>query len=361
MYSTLTTRSTVLRNTLVFVLLSVLSVSTMFVLTPQKTAYGSEPAPIMPENVGAHINGPFGGVPNPVKTAYDIQAVANAGLDHVRIPVYWSYMSKAPGQLNWLEMVMLDNAVNKADKLGLDIYFVVGSVPSYARPAGSSPNFLPESSFGYYNTFISQVTQRYANKVDAWEIGNELNHFVFAGEAPNPEKYASLLNMVYPTIKNINPSILVVTNGLANEPNNPGFTMAPADYLNRVYLAGAKNSFDVVAIHPYEWYKPGAWSGVDNVRNVMVANGDSAKNMWITEDGAPTDTSHFSDEQQLTYLQQELQQAANRSYITLFTVYNIRDIGTNANDPEQNLGLLNNDYTPKPAYEWLAYTKLGLI
>jgi hypothetical protein len=72
--------------------------------------------------------------------------------------------------------------------------------------------------------------------------------------------------------------------------------LAPDFYLARVYEAAAGKPWcDALAIHPYT--QPvvvgeqrriyGGWAVVQDMRNTMVANGDGAKPMWLTEFGAP--------------------------------------------------------------------------
>jgi exo-beta-1,3-glucanase (GH17 family) len=74
--------------------------------------------------------------------------------------------------------------------------------------------------------------------------------------------------------------------------------IAPAAYLATMYQDGAKGYFDDVAVHPYSYpqmpLQPDDWNtfyDLSNVRQVMVANGDSAKKIWLTEFGCPTGTA----------------------------------------------------------------------
>ena len=62
--------------------------------------------------------------------------------------------------------------------------------------------------------------------------------------------------------------------------------------LQQVYDAGGGAYFDVAAVHPYTVVDPAVcWSSVDafcaieTVRKTMVANGDAAKELWLTEYG----------------------------------------------------------------------------
>jgi hypothetical protein len=71
----------------------------------------------------------------------------------------------------------------------------------------------------------------------------------------------------------------------------------PDTMLTQMYAyAAARPMFDALAIHPYtqpvlpaaQLAQFGGWATVPTLRSLMVANGDGAKHMWVTEYGAPT-------------------------------------------------------------------------
>jgi hypothetical protein len=73
--------------------------------------------------------------------------------------------------------------------------------------------------------------------------------------------------------------------------------LAPDFFLARLYEYTAGRPWcDALAIHPYtppvlpsaQLPQFGGWAVVPTMRNTMIANGDGAKPMWITEVGAPT-------------------------------------------------------------------------
>ncbi len=98
----------------------------------------------------------------------------------------------------------------------------------------------------------------------------------------------------------------------------------------------------------------------------MVANGDSAKKIWITEYGAPTggpgsvatDGSSLSDLQDdhvTPALQAQMATVAvnlvrSYSWIGAFVWYSYQDSGTSPSDNENFYGLMQADGSFKPAY-----------
>jgi hypothetical protein len=76
-----------------------------------------------------------------------------------------------------------------------------------------------------------------------------------------------------------------------------GFGYAPDAFLTQAYArAAGQPMWDALAIHPYtapflpaaQPLNAGGWTTVPALRDIMVANGESAKPMWITEVGAAT-------------------------------------------------------------------------
>lgn len=77
----------------------------------------------------------------------------------------------------------------------------------------------------------------------------------------------------------------------------------PDTFLTQAYAAAAGSPmWDALAIHPYT--QPvlpaaqlaiyGGWAVVPTLRSIMIANGEGAKRMWVTEVGAPTGAATVS-------------------------------------------------------------------
>ena len=114
-------------------------------------------------------------------------------------------------------------------------------------------------------------------------------------------------------------------------------------------------------MHPYTFPAlpddPAAanWSSFQQlspIHDVMVAGGDTAKTIWLTEFGAPTGTSSaaVSESVQAQTIDIVLQAARNTSWLGPAFIYSIRDAGTNAADREHNFGIVRRDFTQKQAF-----------
>ncbi|MDO8523957.1 MAG: glycosyl hydrolase, partial [bacterium] len=154
-------------------------------------------------------------------------------------------------------------------------------------------------------------------------------------------------------------------------------SISPIDFLAELYRQGVGAYFDAVAFHPYSFPLPpeyaeqsNAWQQMENttpsVRSVMAENGDSAKQIWITEYGAPTGgpgaratednylstryADHVSEDWQARILTEALTAARGYPWIGPFFWYSYKDIGTSPATNENFFGLLRYDGSEKPAY-----------
>ncbi|MDP9019821.1 MAG: hypothetical protein M3N25_03300, partial [Actinomycetota bacterium] len=141
-----------------------------------------------------------------------------------------------------------------------------------------------------------------------------------------------------------------------------GSQISPKTFLERVYAAGGGGSFDAVGMHPYSFpARPmdpttASWNTfyrLPLIRDVMVANGDGAKQIWSTEFGAPTGTadSAVSDSEQAAILSDGYEAVAGWDWHGPLLWYSLRDEGTDPADRDQNFGLVKKDFSPKPALE----------
>ena len=225
---------------------------------------------------GAHAAAVGINVPGGAASYVNAAAAAATGAKTARIFVNYPGGSNPGAALNDYQIV-----VNSFVGVGLKPVFTVAPLDH----SGAS-NLDPEA----YATYISTMAKQYGANVAAWEVWNEPDEAEFWGKAGgDPVQYAALLKAVYPKMPR---STKVFVGGLVG--NN-------YDFLAKVYQAGAKGSFDGVATHtdtacsivgPDSFYKDpnGAisrWSflGIKSVRDVMVANGDADKPIWITELG----------------------------------------------------------------------------
>jgi hypothetical protein len=281
---------------------------------------------------------------------------AESGSKWVRMTLNWSDAEPEQGEYSQWWFEQYDNAVNLAEEAGQKIIFVVGSSPSWA--SGSSNTETPPENPADYATFIHYVAARYAGRVSAWEIWNEENTTRFWSTGVNAAQYTALLKDAYPAVKLADPNALVLFGGTSGNDYN---------FISEAYAAGARGSFDVMAVHPYSCHAPGtivresdgeivggAFLGYRTVHNVMVAHGDE-KPIWFTEIGWSSSTGgscSFGEATQAAYLTEAYKLTDQTPYVQVMCWYNLRNDywSHDENSVEAQYGLLNTNFTPKPAF-----------
>jgi hypothetical protein len=286
----------------------------------------------------------------------------------IRVFLNWDQVEPANGSYNTGQLgayKLLFAALPAGTKVDID---VVGT-PAWAAGGSTNPASPPVNDQSFA-AFMNYLANTFGPSVTAYEIWNEEDTSVYwSGSAA---QYVSLLQAAYPAIKSANPNATVILGGLsAND----------YPYLQQLYAAGARGSFDAVGVHtddacsltsPYAFaYNPGTaainrWSflGFTTVHSVMAANGDAAKPIYMTEFGWSTTTTTcaegtwagkkaggVSEATQAKYLQQAYHCLAQPqySYVTAAIWFNMVDFAP-ANNIYDRYGLLSTALKPKPSF-----------
>jgi hypothetical protein len=95
------------------------------------------------------------------------------------------------------------------------------------------------------------------------------------------------------------------------------------------------------------WHPDSPINQLADIRDLMVANGDSGKLIWSSEYGEPTAVA--SEAQQAAFLQDMLTTWRTLDYTGPAFVYTLQDTDSGSTDPEARFGLIRSDGTWKPA------------
>ncbi len=198
---------------------------------------------------------------------------------------------------------------------------------------------------------------------------------------PNPCGYAQLLRLTTAAVHALHIGALVLVGGIGGTRDIPNQRIAADEFLADLYANGARGAFDGVSFHPYSSpYLPCApsapmctldpshlhkdvygmtngWDRMLNARRIMVANGDSAKKIWITEFGGPTDGPKgagkvLTETQQAALLAAGAQRASQYSWVAVWSWFTYQDGNADPqSDPGGNwMGLLRVNGAHKLAY-----------
>jgi hypothetical protein len=310
-------------------------------------AWAQEPPPPPPPPppsslpaVGAQFHCTWSFYSNPDRAAV-LDELRAAGVQWVRIDVAWDGIEyPLKGSRDPWYIGMVDYCVDQARLRGLNVLITLWLTPAWAN--GGQSNKVPPSNPQDYGDF-AQWAAGY------WRQGTT-------------QQYVSLLQASYPRFKAGNPSAQVVLGGPASNDDA---------WIGQLYALGAKDSFDVLATHPYQGmadYPPEypddghRWwfTHLPAVRSVMAAYGDTAKPIWFTEfgwsahanwPGVPNWQRGVTAEQQGDYFVRAIQYTdTNYPYVPVMFWYKERARPGGTNVHYEGYGLLNEDLTERPVY-----------
>jgi hypothetical protein len=298
-----------------------------------------------------------------VKTS---DASSDLGVQWTRLAISWHDYEPTKGNYNSGLMSALDNAVSLSQARGIHVLINIVDSPEWA--SGSSIKETAPRNNADYTHVLSDSVTRYRGKAEAYEIWNEQNTNHFWSSGVNAGQYANLLKDSYAAVKAADPTAKVVFGGLAR--NDHQFV---TDAYNAVPNLGSY--YDVMATHPYpDWSLNGApdqtlrnsdgrlgmqsFNGYREVRQVMLGHGDD-KPIWFTEFGWSTWSGGVSPATQAAYTTLAMKCVEQDPYVQIAFLYNLRNNywANNGDSWDDQLGIMNVDFSPKPAYTaYKAYT-----
>lgn len=223
----------------------------------------------------------------------DLDRMAAAGVEWIRLDVDWSDIEAVRGAPDWS---VADRVIAEVRQRGLRILAMIAYTPTWARPAHTSDKHPPTHP-GDLARFAGAVAARFADQVDAWEIWNEPNLATFWRPRPDPAAYADLVERVTPALRDADPTATIVTAGLAPAADDdPAVEMAPETFLRDMYETLPRRTVDAIGIHPYSYpavpSDDADWNPFTRLARMhdLVAEAEGRPlPLWLTEFGAPYD------------------------------------------------------------------------
>jgi hypothetical protein len=316
--------------------------------------------------VGGDEQGPLCGVHTIRADDRSLSLIRDSGCSFVVQLFDWSQIEPLPGEYFW---EYPDSVIRACEHYGLDLVVRLDDPPDWALSSDVHDRPIDMDA---YAEFVARVTERFVGRVEAYVVWNEPNLArEWGGQAPDPGGYVKLLRVAYSAVKERDPQALVISAGLA--PTNRLDTIAMDDriFLEGMYEAGAREVFDVLGVHPYGFAYPpddphGAHEGLnfarlEDLREIMVANGDAEKPVWATEVGWVTEAVaeeqawlQVTEEQQAAYLIGAFDRAGEEwPWLERIAVWNL-SVGLEVDDEKRGYSIVDDGYGPRPAYEALA-------
>ena len=323
----------------------------------------------------------------------DLQLIEDAGFAWVKQEFPWREIEGASkGIFNWDNT---DRMLDQIEKHNLKVLARVGVQPAWA--GGGFPEIGPPDNYQDYGDFLFALASRYKGRIQAYQIWNEPNLSREWGERPpSPAEYTELLKIAYNSIKQADPNALIISAGLAPTTRNDHVAMPDTHFVQGLYDAGAQPYFDMLGVHgagykappemdpgeiardpnfsnpgdheagvPEELRRIYGFRHVEDVRDIMVRNGDADKRVVVLEFGWTTDNRenspyrwhHIGEQRQGEYFVRAFQYAKDnwQPWIGLMTVIYMPDPDWTRDDEQWYWSIVVPrwpDAWPRPAY-WM--------
>ncbi|GAB4441061.1 MAG: hypothetical protein Kow0031_23060 [Anaerolineae bacterium] len=230
------------------------------------------------------------------------EAARAAGGEFAVVVFSWDNIEPEPGYHYWSDT---DAALSAAEYYGLEVIARLDQPPAWAIRPGENPPFNTEA----YAAFAGRVAQRYGPRLAGIILWNEPNlSLEWNDQPPDAAGYVALLKPAYAAVKAVAPDVPVALAAPASTEGEGDWAINDLDYLQAVYAAGARDYFDVLTAHPYgfgrppddapEKYRPN-FRRLELYHDLMAANDDAAKPVWVTEAGWLVETGDPKSEWQL--------------------------------------------------------------
>jgi hypothetical protein len=267
-----------------------------------------------------------------------LDAAKSAGFDWVRADLSWDRVEHEEGRYDFAGS---DRFVSALEARGLRPLFILGMRhPAYGGtpPLGAVANAA-------FVAFARAAARHFAGHGARYEIGNEPNIARFWPPRPDARAAAKLELDGERAVHAGDPSAEVVTAGLS---------WFELPFLGTFVQAGGALDAQAVGMHPYRGVNApeSLTDDLVDARRVLRERGGRAWPIWDTEWGYAS--SQFGDghadaarRRQAVFAVRRLL-AARLNGLPFDVWYDLRDDGSDANDPEQNFGLLAHDGSPKP-------------
>jgi polysaccharide biosynthesis protein PslG len=326
-----------------------------------------------PQTVGIHAHILWSDV-GAAEMRRQLDLAKGAGAQIMRVDVGWSSLEQnGKGQYSPWYLGRLDDLVTQADQRHIKLLLTVADTPCWASSAPETlkqgcagawwdrgvQRYTPTAPRDYGDAFAFLI-RRYGSRVAAWEIGNEPNSPDYYKAANPVTDYVALVKEAYGSGKAADPKARILAGAVMQ---------SDFEYVEKLYKAGIKGSFDAFSIHPYcedrspmdpwktEWMRLSFIRGVPKVHDVMLDYGDHSP-MWFTEFGWSTSTTRnvssqadgVDEQVQAGDVKLALAQVPRWSYVEAAIYYNLINSGDDRASLYGNYGLVRYDRSLKPGY-----------
>ncbi len=292
------------------------------------------------------------------------------GFGWVRIRFPWFEVEKTPGQYAWEEW---DRVVSAVRSRGLNIIALIDGTPRWLRPPGEEDNpVVPPKDLEALGDFASKVAARYQKDIDYYQVWDQPNVAPFWGNhRVDPAEYVHMLRVVGQAIRKADSTAWILSAGLAPTTLHEPYNVSDVDYLEGMYTAGARGSFDILGAKAYDVQDGDPWSrdydpqrlGITRLvllREVMERHGDRGHPIWVVGWGRHATPPHWqgrpsiwgtvSEEEQAQYVKDVFRRKRQEWPWLGMLTWDQFYPRVSPDDPLWGFALVRPDWTPRPVF-----------
>jgi hypothetical protein len=293
-----------------------------------------------------------------------------SGVSYVREDFEWASIEARRGKFDWR---LQDEVVGTAARYGLTVLPLLLAPPKWAggpllpRDGAAFARFAARAAarYGPGGTFWQRHPSLPQRPATWFELFNE-PYYPSTRYVPDPAAYARIVATAVPAARAANPRVRFLIEGETTYTLDGGRTQL--DWIGGMYAAVADfgRYFDALAAHPYAHGSPYAWGPslgdhryqtrrVEDMHNALIAHGDGAKHLWITEIGWTTCGAHtdcVSPSAQASYFRGmfRLRRTRWRNYVDAVFGFEFRDHASRYSVQETSFGIVRRNGSHKPAW-----------
>lgn len=227
-----------------------------------------------------------------------LDAQYTAGARSLRQWINWTEIEKKRGTFDFR---LYDAFMADAARAKLRVVPILFGMPKFHAAKAkkgakvTAVTTFPPKTNASFARYVTAVVKRYgrngtfwkANRgltavpIESYQVWNEPNLPQYWGGKPDARAYVRLLKTGARAIRKADPQAEVLAGGLPE--SKQGVPLLR--FVRQMYAAGAKGSFDTLAVHPYAKTVAGVLAGAKKAHQVSVQAGDGDVSVWITEVG----------------------------------------------------------------------------
>lgn len=282
-----------------------------------------------------------------------LDAIRDAGLKWIRRNFSWYAVERTGSGVGSYSFAEVDAITAAAEQRGLGVIALLNEGhPDHTGGYENTPRTAAEQSAAA--AFAAAVADHFKGRGIIYEVWNEPDSGWWTG-GPNPVEYGNLLSACRASIRTADTGATVLSAGLAFP------WWKTYRFWDDLHSQGSLSGANGLGAHFYIWAEDRApedrWFDSLVLDGLAVDYLSPGARMWCTEWGISSlwldengngHTASARRKQAAQMVRQALMAWWGDWPVLIW--YKMKDGGTSTSDVEENFGLLQNDYTPKPAY-----------